>query len=504
VRLWPVVLIALGAVAWIAWLWLGEATQRQERVVGTLLTAVAAAALLAGWLLLFSGLRWRVRLFALAGVVVVLVGGGSMLRVRGVTGDVIPILAWRWTPRPPDLPGAVAGEAGLVQPATPAPAFPQFLGPRRDGTIEGPILDADWEASPPRSLWRQPIGEGWSGFAVVGPFAVTQEQRGDEEWVSGYELATGRLLWAHRDRARFEDPMGGPGPRATPAVAGGRVYALGATGILNALDLASGRPLWSRDVVEHNGAVVPTYGGCGSPLVSGNLVLVNPGGPNGRSLVAYHADTGERVWSAGEGAAAYSSPFAAEIADTPQVLLLNAEHLAAYALDDGHELWRFPWPAEGEKVSQPLVLPGDRVFQSAGYGVGGKLLQIHDDDAWRAELVWESQALKAKFTNVVHREGHLYGLDDGILACVDLRTGERRWKGGRYGHGQILLVHAHLLVLGETGTVGLVEARPDAFRELARFAALSGKTWNHPALAGAHLVVRNDREAACYALPLAG
>jgi outer membrane protein assembly factor BamB len=167
-------------------------------------------------------------------------------------------------------------------------------------------------------------------------------------------------------------------------------------------------------------------------------------------------------------------------------------------------LWQFPWPGETQRISQPVIVPEDRVFVSTGYGIGGKMLRIRSDHEGRlaAELLWESRGLKAKFSNVVWREGFLYGLDDGILTCLDGETGERRWKAGRYGHGQVILASDLLIVLAESGEVVLVPADPSAQREVGRFPAVSGKTWGHPALAGPRLVVRNDREAACYELAL--
>ena len=363
-------------------------------------------------------------------------------------------------------------------------------------------LSTDWIARPPRLLWRQPIGEAWSGFAVVGDRAVTLEQHGPEERVTCYELATGRLLWSHGDRVRWEDPLGGPGPRATPAIAGGRVYALGGTGLLNVLDLATGKRIWSTDILEDAAASIPTYGVSASPLVLGDVVIVVAGGAGGRSLVAYDRETGEQAWAGGDAPAAYSSPFLAELNGRPQLLVLNGTALSAHDPSDGTVLWTQDWPGQTQRVAQPVLLPGDRVFVSTGYGIGGKLFHIVDDGgALRSETVWENLNLKAKFSNVVHRGGYLYGLDDGILVSIDLADGRRAWKRGRYGHGQILLAGDILVVLSERGEVALVDASPEAFRELARAKAIDGKTWNHPALAGRYLLVRNDREAACLELP---
>ncbi|MCZ6678621.1 MAG: PQQ-binding-like beta-propeller repeat protein, partial [Candidatus Poribacteria bacterium] len=235
----------------------------------------------------------------------------------------------------------------------------------------------------------------------------------------------------------------------------------------------------------------------------GDLVVVSAGGPDGQSLVAYHKDTGERVWSGGSDPAGYSSPQIATLADIPQILIFNRGNVVAHHPHTGQILWQHPWP-NTECVAQPVPLPGDRVFVSTGYGISCKLFQIqrNENDSLQVSLVWETPRLKAKFTNVVHRDGYIYGLDDGVLVCLDINDGQRKWKRGRYGHGQLILVDDLLLIQAESGDILLVEADPTEHKEVARFAALEGKTWNNPALAGPYLLVRNDREAACYELPL--
>ena len=504
VRLWPlVVLLVLLVVALVA-IWFAFGEQRQSRVLATISVTGCFAILGFVWLVLFSRLPRAIRLAAaLASLGLVLLAAAT-LEVRGVSGDMLPILGLRWTRSEPGAARVEGGGASLAAPtADLAGEWPQFLGPRRDGTLPEARLATDWSAQPPRQLWRRPVGAAWSGFAVAGPFAVTQEQRGDEELVTCYGRTTGEIVWVHRDAVRHDDPLGGPGPRATPTIHEGRVLTLGGTGILNALDLASGGRLWTVDVMRDNGVTPPVYGIAASPLVVGEVVVVPAGGPPaGRSLVAYALDTGRRVWAAGDDPAAYGSPTSMQLAGRSQIVWLGERHLVAHDPADGALLWRQPWPAGTEKVAQPVLLPDDRVFVSTGYGVGGKMFRVRETDGrFEAEIAWESTGLKAKLSNVVHHEGHLYGLDDGILVALDARDGSRGFKGGRYGHGQLILAGGVLLIQSEPGEVVLVEAVPGAHRELGRLAALSDKTWNHPALAGRHLIVRNDREAACYELP---
>ena len=476
-------------------------------------------------------------------------GAMSLLRFDGLWGDGRPHFAWRWRPTEKEYFMRVTidgidgeNEAILVKrwapkddefqepswqdrpleprdsdvpvdlSTTSAGDFPGFRGADRSGEIrDARLAPDDWRSSYPRRLWRQPIGTGWSAFAVVGDFAVTQEQRGEYECVVCYEKRTGRECWVHGDRAAFFEFSGGGGPRATPTIHDGRVYALGATGILNCLAGATGEPIWSLNILERNATENRLFGMAGSPLVTDDLVIVAPGG-KGCSLVAYDRNDGTLVWKAGDAVTSYSSPQSARIGGTASVLIFNGEGLYAHRLRTGEILWNVPWvsnPPEKNNVCQPQVLPAtepdeaDRVFISSGYGRGCALFEI-ESTAERADVrrLWATKSLKAKFTNVVARDGFVYGLDNGILACVDLTTGRRRWKRGRYGHGQLLLVGDLLLIQAENGAVVLVEASPDSHREKARFAALDHRTWNQPVLSSNLLLVRNDREAAAYELPL--
>ncbi len=504
VRWWPAaVVVALAAIACAA-IWFGPADSRQDRVMRTVLAGVVTTALLTAWLVLLSRLRWRTRLAWLAVVAVIGFAATRAVRIRGVSGDVLPILEWAWS-EPEALPevGPAEAVAEAAPPATGPDDYPQFLGPDRNATLPRRVFSVEDAGDSATLVWKQPIGLGWSAFAIVGDLAVTQEQRGAEEWVTCYDIGDGALRWSHRVGEGWDDPLGGPGPRATPTIADGRVYAFGGRGVLVAIDLATGDPVWTVDAAAGNGTTPPEYGFAGSPLVLDDVVIVAAGGSGGRSLVAYGVDDGAPRWSGGDRGAGYTSPALATIAGVPQVVVFDADGVTGHDATDGSELWHAPWPGGTQHTSQPVILPGDRIYQSSGYGVGGTLFAVArgPDGAWSVTTRWSSRDLKAKFANVVHRDGFLYGMDDGILACIDVETGTRRWKGGRYGHGQVILVDDVLVVQSEKGFVAIVEAGPERFRELARIEALSGKTWNHPALSGRRLLVRNDREAARIDLP---
>ena len=485
----------------VAWVWLYHGVSQQEKNLALLKVVLGAGLTLSLWLLAWSRTPWRLRL-AIFGAVVVLIGVVAVtVEIRGVTGDLLPVLEWRWNrrtlarphiSRPPSPPGTLVTGRG----------YPQFLGPNRSGVLDGPALGRDWQAQPPIQLWRQPVGAAWSGFAIAGPYAVTQEQRNGEELVVCYELFTGRALWSHSDTVRYFTTIAGEGPRATPTIASNRVFALGATGVLNCLDLTTGKRLWSKNITADNKSKMGDWGVAGSPLIVKDMVVVHAGGKQDRSLVAYDARTGEFVWGAGQDSMDYSSPTLARFAGVEQILIFNPTGVAAHDAITGKILWRHGWPGKHPHVTVPIALPEDRLLISSGYGTGAELVKITKADTWAATRLWKSNRLKSKFANLIFYDGYIYGLDDGILVCLDLVDGSLKWKEGRYGHGQMILVDDVILVMTEQGDVVLIEPSFLGHRELTRMSAFNGKTWNPPALAGDLLLVRNDKEAACYRLPL--
>jgi outer membrane protein assembly factor BamB len=495
-------------VATVAGIWLYPEVMDQYRVMATGAALQLTGLLLLVWLLFLSPFRWKTRLLSFAAIACAIGAFAACFRISGVTGNLIPILSLRWSRSRWD-PTPVAPKTGAPPPAVAKldvvdPLdYPRFLGPAANATVTGARLVTDWKARPPRQVWRHPVGAGWSSFAIASGHAVTQEQRGEDELVVCYGLATGDVEWTHADKVHFDEVIGGEGPRATPTIAGGRVYAVGATGILNCLDGATGAAIWSHDFVKENGAHVNEWGKACSPLVFEKRVIVSAGGKEGRSLVAYQTDTGELAWSGGNDRSGYGSPILAELAGEMEILIFNHGGLAAHDPSSGKVIWEHPWQHEHPNVSQP-AWNGNRVLVSSGYGVGCELLEVRKTaDAIAPATLWKGASLKSKLSNIVIRDGFAYGLDDGILACIDLADGHRAWKQGRYGHGQLLLVGDVFIVQCESGDLALVAARSDACEQLARISVLSDKTWNHPAFRPPFLLVRNHKEAACYELPLA-
>jgi outer membrane protein assembly factor BamB len=474
-----------------------------------------------------------------AAVVAVVLGCLPWLLVRtgGINADGRSDFHWRWTMTPEDRLLARAAEEPEPLPAlapaeTPKPAvadpvvdpakapaapaaaaseppapvtakradWPGFRGPDRDSVIRGVQIATDWAQSPPTLTWRRPIGPGWSSFAVNGNLVYTQEQRGGDEVVSCYRINTGEPVWRHRDATRFWESNGGAGPRGTPTLSNGRVYALGATGILNALEARNGVVVWSRNVASDLHAAVPMWGISSSPLVVDDLVIVAAGA----KLGAYDVATGNTRWTNPGSGLSYSSPHLATIDGVRQVLFISGPGTTSVEPATGKALWDHAWP--GGAIVQPALTEDGGVLVntiSMNGGLGIRRLAVsHNGGGWTAAERWTSTGLKPYFNDFVVHNGHAFGFDGNILSCIDLQDGKRKWKGGRYGNGQLVLLADQdlLLVLSEEGELALVKATPDQFTEVARFTALEGKTWNHPVLVRDVLLVRNDHEMAAFRL----
>lgn len=456
------------------------------------------------WAVVARGLSDGVRRATMVAAILLACGMWTLVRTGGFTGAFDNDFAWRWAATPEQQLLQQAGDE-LTPAPNPAitearPDWPGFRGPARNSVVRGVRIGTDWTASPPAALWRRPLGPGWSSFAVVGDLFYTQEQRGDEEVVACYKVTTGEPVWMHRYAARFWESNAGAGPRATPTLHDGRVYTLGATGIFNVLDAADGTVVWSRNAAEDTDTEVPYWGFSGSPLVFQDMVVVTASG----ALIAYDLASGEPRWFGPRGDDSYSSPHLFTIDGVTQILALNGDGLSSVAPTDGALLWQHSWP--GYPIVQPAqTMDGDVLISVSAESGLRRLSVAHRPEGWSVEERWTSNRLKPYYSDFVVHKGHAFGFDGSILACIDLEDGKRKWKGGRYGAGQLFLLadQAMLLVLSEQGELALVEAIPDKFAELARFPAIESKTWNHPVLVGEVLLVRNAREMAAFRLPLA-
>ncbi len=375
-----------------------------------------------------------------------------------------------------------------------------FRGPAQDGHYDESNILTQWPAAGLTPMWKQPIGGGYASFVVADGTAFTIEQRRKQEVVAAYDVETGRELWTNAWDAEFIESMGGDGPRATPTWDTSRIYALGAAGELRCIEAKTGKLIWSKNILSDNGAQNLQWGMSGAPLIVDDKVIVLPGGTSGKSVVAYNKHTGATVWKSLNDRAAYTSPMLVTLAGKRQIMIVSSNRIVGLEISDGSLLWSYPWDAQ-INISQPIVIDKNRFFISAGYGKGAALVEIGSNGAsFEARKIWENNMMKNKFNSSVIYNGYIYGLDEGILTCLDVETGERKWKGGRYGYGQLLLASGHLIVISEQGELALVKATPDQHIEVAKFAAIEGKTWNYPAIADGRLLVRNQTQMACFNL----
>lgn len=478
--------------------------------MGNLLYVIAIPVLALGlvvWAVATHRLSNGLRRGLLVVTILLACGVFTVIRTGGLTATFDNDFHWRWSKTPEeqllaqaDQPAALSSTPAALISVKTGNDWPGFRGASRDGIVHGTRIQTDWTASPPVQLWRQPVGPGWSSFAVRGDVFYTQEQRGNDEVVACYSLTTGKPVWRHSDAARFWESNAGAGPRGTPTVSNDRVYALGATGIMNVLDAATGAVVWSRNAQADTGTKLPGWGFASSPLVIDDVVIIATAG----KLAAYEIATGKPRWFSPANDSGYSSPHLATIGGVKQVLLLNGVGVISYAPADGKELWQHPLPP-GPRIVQPALTSEGDVLTHDGEGSSLRRLAVSNGaGGWTIQERWSSDELNPYFSDFVIHKGFAIGFSGSSLVCIDLKDGSRKWKGGNYGHGQLVLLAEQdlMVVLSEAGEVALVKAAPDQFTELARFPAIKGKTWNHPVVVGDVLLVRNAEEMAAFRLSL--
>ncbi|MEE8137765.1 MAG: PQQ-binding-like beta-propeller repeat protein [Thermoanaerobaculia bacterium] len=383
-----------------------------------------------------------------------------------------------------------------LPPAAAPNDWPQWRGPNRDGVSRETGLLKSWPTAGPRVLWRTSLGEGYSGISVVGSSLFTLYSDRESEYVVSLDAATGKESWRFRLDSAYRDGQGN-GPRSTPTVVEGVVYALGAQGRLAALQASSGMVLWQRDLKETLDAQPPRWGVSTSPLIEGDLLILDAGGQPDASVAALDRRTGELVWSVASDKAGYSAPVAITVDGLRQVLVFSGTQLVSVTPKDGKLLWRKSWrTAYDVNAATPIFIPPDRVFVASGYDTGGVMLRVkRQGDRATVEEVWRSRDMKNQFSSSVFVDGHIYGFDNATLKAIDARTGEEAWRERPgLGHGSVTYADGHFYILGERGKLVLVEATPEAYREKASVQVLRGKCWTVPTLANGRLFVRNEKE----------
>lgn len=398
------------------------------------------------------------------------------------------------------LASAALALAAGVQAA--AVDWPQYLGPARNGTYDGPSLADSWPAAGPNVVWRKQVGEGFAGPVVAQNRLILFHRVGDREVVESLDARTGSSQWQYGYPTTYRDDFGfDEGPRAAPVVADGVVYTFGAQGQLHALDLARGTRLWSEDTAKRFGVPKAFFGAGGSPLVEGGRVLVNVGGDKA-GIVAFDAKRGTVLWTATDDAASYSSGVAATVGGRRLGIFLTREGLVGIDPAGGRVLFQQRWRARmaaSVNAATPLVI-GDLIFVSAEYGPGAGVLRV---EGTTLVPLWTSDdVLSNHYATSVHHDGHLYGFHGRqefgpSFRAVELRTGTVAWSEDKFRAGSVTLAGDRLVILRESGELLLAPASPQGFRPIARAQPLRGVARPYPALADGFLYARNENTLVC-------
>lgn len=385
---------------------------------------------------------------------------------------------------------AVPGLSALTLPGPESGDWPQFRGARRDGVAveAGPITA--WQGSP-RVRWRTRLGEGYSGVSVAASAVYTTYAREDGEYIARFDDRDGREVWKRRIGANFQAEFTS-GPRATPTVDGNAVYVLGSLGNLLALNAASGEERWSVDLGRRFAVPQPRFGYASSPLLAGDLLLVQTGGEGRRYLAALDAETGAVAWVVCADDAGYSSPIALTLDGETQFVFVTLREILGVS-PAGHVLWNLPWRGENN-IATPIFLPPNRLFASHKEDDGGILIELAGGATITVREVWRSRFLKNHFSSSVFHDGYLYGFDNATLRCIDVATGESRWAHRGLGKGSLIVAAGRLIVLGDLGDLVLAEASPAGYRELARAKVFEERSWTAPSLVGSRLYLRSQTE----------
>ena len=395
--------------------------------------------------------------------------------------------------------------------------WPQWRGPNRNGISEETGLLKEWADSGPQVLWKVPLGEGFSGISVVGGRIYTMFSEADDEFVVCLNASNGEEVWRFRSDSNYHESQGGNGPRATPTIDGELLFTVTAQGKLYALNTENGEKVWSHDLQEEFGSKIPRWGGCTSPLVEGDLLLVEVGGKDGESIVAFDKTNGDVVWSSHTDILGYSSPIAVTIGGIRQLIVFTGTQLVSVSPEIGNLYWTYPWQTEYDvNAATPVFIAPDKIFISSGYGKGAAVVRVRvmmsaesttgegeggmshrDRVEMTVEEIWKNQDMKNHFATSVLHDDYLYGFDNAILKCIDANTGMEKWKTRGFGKGTLMLADEHLIILSDSGKLGLAEATPSAYNEVSSAEVLSGLCWTVPTLANGRLYARNENEMVC-------
>ena len=377
--------------------------------------------------------------------------------------------------------------------------WPQWRGPNRDGRSTETGILKTWPAEGPKVLWRVPLANGFSAVTVANGKAYTMFSDDTDELALCVEANTGKEIWRFKSDRNYVERQGGDGPRATPLVDGKLVYTVGAYGKLFALNADNGKKVWEHDLQKEYEGKMPIWGISATPMIEGDMLLVDVGGKNGYALIAFDKNTGKVIWNSHTDQPGYSAPIAATVGGVRQIIFFTGANLVAVSPKDGKVFWSQPWQTQFFVNAATLVfIPDNKVFVSSGYDQGAGLFQMQAANGRvTAQPVWLNKNMRNHMATSIYHDGHLYGFDEASFKCIDVATGEDKWKMRGLGKGSLMYADGHFFVLSERGKLVLVEATPTAYIEKAGAQILRGKCWTMPSLANGKLYLRNEKEMVC-------
>ena len=373
-------------------------------------------------------------------------------------------------------------------------SWPQWNGPTRDGRSPETGFLRAWPKDGPEVLWKHKLGGGFSGVAVDKGHLYTMVSDDDDSYAVCWNALTGKELWRQRIGERFEDSMGGPGPRSTPSVTDRRVIVMTGAGKLAALNAVNGTPLWRRDLVKELTGISPRWGYSQSPLVHKGRVYLDVGGVPNRMVMAFDAETGKDLWASGMGPAGYSSPIMARLAGIDQLVVFTGNRVLGARPSDGEILWRRKWATKYDvNAATPLMVGPDRIFISSGYGTGGAVIEVvKKGGGFGVNEIWFSEKMKNQWATSVLHQGHIFGFDAERFTCLDAVSGKVRWSEAGFGRGSVVLADGLLFVLGEECDMALAQASSARFETTGVFHPLGDKCWTAPSIAGGRMYLRDE------------
>lgn len=399
---------------------------------------------------------------------------------------------------------------GAVPLVATAGDWPGFLGPGRNGRSPETGLNFDWNTTPPKILWKRPLGAGFSSIAVAGDRLFTQAEKVGRQYVVCLDAASGKTVWQRHVAPGYADKQRmGSGPRSTPTIENGRVYCLFPRGELLCMTAEAGETIWKTNIFTATGCEDPTerlkyyWGMSASPLVEGDLVIVQPGGQRDNSVAAFDKKTGKLVWSAGSDAPGYGSPITVDAAGRRQVIGCTGVSILSLDPATGNILWRQPW---GDKFHCNCATPvwTDRgLLVSTAYGNGTALLAITGSDGQPSvSEVWQTRDLQNHFGTSMIVDGYVFGChgDLGTITfrCIELATGKKMWTSRAPGRCGMIVAEGHIIALGQRGSLYLIQPSPERYIEKGKLeGVLDYKAWTPPSLSGGRVFLRDQKSVVC-------